>query len=1008
MKAVCAQVSDYGVEETLQHMPQDMDATYEKILDAINGKPPAQRELARRALLFIAYAREPVSIDELALAIAVKDHTQSLDILRSSISAEEKILHACGNLLSIDDTDPKIRRARFVHFSVHEFLTSHRSKLFHTFSLECEVANREISRICIVFLLILYSGICYSKCFTAVEKSFVDCYILPALPHHLLAGNLNSLPSNGEMINLILLFFEKGPPMLAPRIWPHAKDIVFFTFSPSVLALIFNLPGTYQPYNPQILCKKSDKTALCWVYGGKFFEQVFDDRLAMHYAIGRLDSVAIAERLYTHGYPIEYSYHHSDGPLNTFNNYDEERFAPEVCNLTPLYLVKSKEVAGFLLNKGASVNPQDANGALPNLLGHLMKHGNTKVIQFLIDHGAEKDEEAQVHALQEVAFGGNIATMQFLLDQGVGVNGRVLENVAKEGNIEAVRLLLNNRADPNARGGHYGNALQAASFAGSTETMRLLLDEGANPNAEGGFYGNALQAASSKGEIEAVRLLLDKGVDVNMQGGHYGNALQAAAKSGNIETVRLLIDKGADVNAQGGSDKSALQAAASSGNTDIMLLLLDEGADIMVGGNNGKALYAAANCGNVEAMRILLNEGADSHAQGGYYGNALQAAVHSGSIEAVRLLLDKGVDVNTEGGCCGNALQTAAEVGNVETMRLLLDKGADVNMEGGEFGSTLQAAAHSGVVEAVQLLLDEGANVNAQGGYFGNALVASISNIEAMQILLDAGAEVDMQGNSLDPQGNSLDPGTALQAAAVGDNIEAMQILLDKGAHVNVQGGWYGNALQAASFNGNTETMRLLLDEGADSHAQGGYYGNAMQAAAHSGNAEAVRLLLDKGVDVNMQGGLYGNALQATACHGNVEVMRLFLSKGADVNAQGGRYGNALQAAAANGNVKAMRLLLDEGVDINAQGGEYGTALQAALKPSGIYRRTKNELYTAEVLLDHGADVTAYVPGSKYGDVLSAAKEIWKDNEIRLAKFMKLLEEKGWKGDRLGTPQSQQ
>src|SRR6266576_690819 len=85
LKAICAQVSDNGIEETLQNIPRDIDATYDRILKSIDKKPPAQRELAKKALLFIAYAREPVSIDILALAIAVKHHEQSLDMLRSSI-----------------------------------------------------------------------------------------------------------------------------------------------------------------------------------------------------------------------------------------------------------------------------------------------------------------------------------------------------------------------------------------------------------------------------------------------------------------------------------------------------------------------------------------------------------------------------------------------------------------------------------------------------------------------------------------------------------------------------------------------------------------------------------------------------------------------------------------------------------------------------------------------------------------------------------------------------------
>ena len=963
LKAICEQVSDYGIEETLRNIPEDIHGTYERILEVIDKKPLAQRDLARKALLFVAYSRKPVEVEVLALAIAAKDHTQNLKSLWSSISTKEIILHVCGNLLTIEDTYPQY--ARFVHFSVHEFLTSPRSKFIYALSLEKEMAHREIARMCVIFLLILYSHL--QRYCSGIFFRFVWDYILPTLPYHLLAGGLSSLSSNDEMIYLTSLFFEKSPPMLAP-----GGD--FCAFSPSVLALIFNLPGIDQCYKPEVLHgTQLYQKVFAWIYGAgsRKFVQVFDNRLAMHYAVS-LDSVAACQRLYTHRYPIEYSYHNSDGPLNVTAG------TPQFCTLTPLYLVQSEEVARFLLDRGVSVNPQKMNSRLPNLLGHLARVGNTKAIQFLLHHGAELQDKA--------------------LD-------KALVDLASKGKVEDMRLLLDKGADANAQGRRYGNALHAAAWAGNTEAVRLLLDKEADVNAQGGEYGNALQAATYGGNIEAVRLLLDKGADVNAQGGKYGSALQAAALKGNIETVRFLLDQGADVNAQGGWYGNALQAAAAAVefNIETVRFLLDKGADVHAqGGEYGSALQASASKGNIEAVRLLLDKGADVNAQGGFYGNALQAAAVAveHNIEAVRFLLDKGADVNAQGGEYGSALQAAASKGNVEFVRLLLDKGADVNAQGGFYGNALQASAWNGNIEVVRLLLDEGADVNAQGGEYGSALqgVAAVGrfhevNIEVFRLLLDKGADVNAQGGQY---------GNALNAAASKGSTEAVRLLLDKGADVNAQGRKYGNALHAAAASkGNIEAMQFLLDKGVDVNAQGGRYGNALQAAASNGNIESMQFLLDKGADINMQGGKYGNALQAAAVavEYNIEAVRFLLDKGADVNAQGGKYGSALQAAVSKGNIEVIQFLLDKGADVNAQGGIYGTALQAALvidlEPH--YRRHKYPLNTAKILLDHGADVTAYVAGSPHGDALSAAKALWRDDEGNLAEFMKLLESKGWK-----------
>ena len=692
LKVISDQVSDYGIEETLRNIPEDIYDTYERILDKIDKQPPPQRDLARKALLFVAYSRRPVNIDVLAHAIAAQDHTQSLDSLRSSISTKEIILHVCGNLLTTDNT--YAQHVCFVHFSVHEYLTSPRSKFIHALSLEKEMAHREIARMCMIFLLILCSHL-QDYCI-GIEKDFVRGYILPTLPFHLLAGNLNSLSSNDEMINLTSLFFGTSPPMPAP-------GYGFCTFSPSVLALIFNLPGAYECYNPDVLTgKQLYQKVLPWVYEWySTFIQVFDNRLAMHYAVGCLDSVAVCQRLYTHQFPIEYSYHDSDGPLNVTAR------TPQFCTLTPLYLVQSEEVARFLLDRGVSMNPQRVNSRLPTLLGYLARVGNTKVIQFLFHNGAELQDKALDEALVELASNGKVEDMRLLLDKG---------------------------ADVNAQGGRYGNALQAAVWEGNIEVVMLLLDKGADVNAQGGEYGNALQAAVSKRNIEVVGLLLDKGADVNVnaQSGEYHNALQAAVSKGNIEVVRLLLDKGADVNAQSGKYGNPLQAAAAVyyDNIEVVRLLLDKGADVNAqGGLFGNALQAAALKGNIEVMRLLLDKGADVNAQGGEYGNALQAAaaVYNTNIEVVRLLLDKGADVNAQGGRFGNALQAAATAiaaaatatwqGNAGVVRLLLDKGADVSAQTGENGNVLQAAAavYNVNIEVVRLLLDKGADVNAQG-----------------------------------------------------------------------------------------------------------------------------------------------------------------------------------------------------------------------------------------------------------------------------------------------------
>ena len=95
--------------------------------------------------------------------------------------------------------------------------------------------------------------------------------------------------------------------------------------------------------------------------------------------------------------------------------------------------------------------------------------------------------------------------------------------------------------------------LYYTSIEGLLGPVSLLIEKGADVNAKGGYYGNALQAALAGGYEAIVALLIEKGADVNAEGGGYGNALQAALAGGQEAIAALLIKKGADVNTKGGA-----------------------------------------------------------------------------------------------------------------------------------------------------------------------------------------------------------------------------------------------------------------------------------------------------------------------------------------------------------------------------------------------------------------------------------------------------------------------
>lgn len=145
------------------------------------------------------------------------------------------------------------------------------------------------------------------------------------------------------------------------------------------------------------------------------------------------------------------------------------------------------------------------------------------------------------------------------------------------------------RCGGNCTGGVCVNALCAAAFGGD-EIVLLLLEQGVDVNAKGGEYGNALQAASSEREKENVGLLLEWGAVVNAQGGNsmgmllvrrswrdrptasgaggrrectsgcFRNTTQATSFEGHNAILWLLLELGAGMDAQGGRFGNALQS----------------------------------------------------------------------------------------------------------------------------------------------------------------------------------------------------------------------------------------------------------------------------------------------------------------------------------------------------------------------------------------------------------------------------------------------------------------
>lgn len=127
---------------------------------------------------------------------------------------------------------------------------------------------------------------------------------------------------------------------------------------------------------------------------------------------------------------------------------------------------------------------------------------------------------------------------------------RELHDAAKAGDLTRLTQLLDvPGCDVEER--YVGQtAIHYASKGCHTEAVKLLLDRKADVNAKAITGWSAIHCAAERDNTEALALLLDRGADVNAQAAKKISVLHFAAFNGRMAATTLLVAKGADLHAK--------------------------------------------------------------------------------------------------------------------------------------------------------------------------------------------------------------------------------------------------------------------------------------------------------------------------------------------------------------------------------------------------------------------------------------------------------------------------
>ena len=544
-----------NLRQILEELPKSLDETYKRILKEINN---ANRVHAYRLLQCLMVASRPLQVEELAEMLAIDLSTGGTLKLNAEWrweDQEEAVLSACSSLVSIIIKKGS-RVVQFSHFSVKEFLTSHRlascMEEVSWFHIPIEPSHVILAQTCLSVLLCLDDRVDRD----GATKIPLYRYAAEYWFEHAQVGNVEF-----QIKDAMDIFFDMKKPHFSA--WVRTRGIRDLqrlsrneeprAVPPAAAPLYFAAWRGFRGLVERMISRHSEQiNHIGGLYGTPLHASVLG---------GHID---VAQLLHAHGADI---------------------ISRSADNWTPLHVVSQGghvEIVKWLLKCGADVNFKEIDGLTALDLAAL--NGHVEVSRILLACNAEVDSRDNVEytPLIDASISGHPDVVRLLLDHNANVDacdssGRTsLHYAAANGHVEVSRILLERIADVNSRDGHASTPLLLASEYGTPSIVRLLLDHNAAMNVCDDDGDTPLHCAALGGQLEIARLLLELNVEVNARNNEGSTPLHMASaghEKGNPDIVQLLLDHGADAQLHNLSGQKAFEVARGPEQQEISHLL---------------------------------------------------------------------------------------------------------------------------------------------------------------------------------------------------------------------------------------------------------------------------------------------------------------------------------------------------------------------------------------------------------------------------------------------------
>ncbi|KAL8796487.1 MAG: hypothetical protein Q9195_001161 [Heterodermia aff. obscurata] len=521
MDALATKRTSKAVQETLQNLPTKIKDTYEQAMTRIEQKNnDDDRKMAMNLLLWIAFARRPLTVAEIEHATSIAPKTREID--PDDVVSAKDLTSLCAGLVIIDASNI----LRLVHFSAQNYLSENRARWFADGDLV-------IARHCLTYLSFkeFENGPCTGLHEREEFKRKADEYPLLDYCCTYWGSHLSKSQKSTELIAGWEAKTRVNPLHLAAYCGLAAGVIKFLAHGNEVdcrdsmgaTPLMYATTGGHATVVGELLRKGANPNLLC-----------NRGRSTLHRAIVAGDIQITRILLEEPGIDL----HTSD---------------PSQGDQTPLMLAVSfrrSDILKSLLQK-PEVEVNANSGSYQNTALTLAAgKGDADIVRQILNH-----PEIDVNKRNKLC--------------------TALTEAARADYFAIVEMLLDHNADPDLQDGHGGTPLNRAIDHGYVSIVRLLLQRGANKKVLDNFNRTIIHSAAINRRDKALKVLFeaDYDVDINTQGTNGRTALHDAAYYNYCSTIEILFANGARTDIHDNGNRSPLGVAKDQNNLEALTLL---------------------------------------------------------------------------------------------------------------------------------------------------------------------------------------------------------------------------------------------------------------------------------------------------------------------------------------------------------------------------------------------------------------------------------------------------